>query len=152
MKWQNVHTNEWPIHVHVNKNYYFHKTFDVTGDKFDKQTNTYRIRLHAALQWNKNVLGGVQHFFRLMWCFSIIKLDNKFCAQKIKRNILFFKILYLLKFENQQNFLDNYWLSCSLSTLSITEYVKNKIRIRMFTEGVFKLQWVNTKPQFVEMT
>lgn len=53
-------------------------------------------------------LGGVQQLFRLMWCFSIIKLDNKFCAQKIKRNILFFKILYLLKFENQQNFLDNY--------------------------------------------
>lgn len=44
-------------------------------------------------------LGGVQQLFRLMWYFSIIKLENKFRAQK-KGNILFLKYyIYLLKFK-----------------------------------------------------
>lgn len=45
-------------------------------------------------------LGGVQQLFRLMWCFSIIKLENKFRAQK-KGNILFLKyfIYQILKFK-----------------------------------------------------
>lgn len=52
-------------------------------------------------------LGGVQQLFRLMWCFSIIKLENKFRAQK--RGIyIILKILYLSNIEIQKNFLDNY--------------------------------------------
>lgn len=45
-------------------------------------------------------LGGVQQLFRLMWYFSIIKLENKFRAQK-KGNILFLKyyIYQILKFK-----------------------------------------------------
>lgn len=45
-------------------------------------------------------LGGVQQLFRLMWCFSIIELENKFRAQK-KGNILFLKyyIYQILKFK-----------------------------------------------------
>lgn len=52
-------------------------------------------------------LGGAQQLFRLMWCFSIIKLENKFRAKK-KKEYIIFKTLYLLDFENQQHFLDNY--------------------------------------------
>lgn len=52
-------------------------------------------------------LGGVQQLFRLMWCFSIIKLENKFRAQK-KGEYIIFKILHLSNIEIQKNFLDNY--------------------------------------------
>lgn len=52
-------------------------------------------------------LGGVQQLFRLMWCFSIIKLENKFRAQK-KGEYIIIKILYLSNIEIQKNFLDNY--------------------------------------------
>lgn len=47
-------------------------------------------------------LRGVQQLFRLMWCFSIIKLENKFRAQK-KGNIhvllLKYYIYQILKFK-----------------------------------------------------
>lgn len=120
MKWQNVHTYEWQIHVHVNKNYYFHKTFDVTGDKFDKQTNTYRIRLHAALQWNRNVLRRRIKIVQINVVFFDYQVRKQIPRAK-KGEYIIFKILYLSNIEIQKNFLDNYWLSCSLSTLPITK-------------------------------
>lgn len=98
----------------------FHKTFDVTGDKFDKQTNTYRIRLHAALQWNRNVLRRRITIVQINVVFFDYQVRKQIPRAK-KGEYIIFKILYLSNIEIQKNFLDNYWLSCSLSTLPITK-------------------------------